>query len=494
MCGNAVSDFTDDVLGFDPNGGGVFSVARDVLGDKIADDVLGMDPNGGGFIPVYNTAANIAVSTLAGDALGGLANMAGMPLELTDATSMSDLGYSGVAPDVITEVPMPDFELPSDLPLELTDTTSMADLDYSNAAPDVTTEVPMPEFNLPTEVPTDLPIGDQPGDYPLEGNYGNPTAPGVQDAVQNLLDTNKLQELTGSPLDVLGDQPGDYPTEGNYGNPTAPGVQEAVQNLLDTNAANAAAGLSAADALRLANQAKNFFLTGSPTGAIAGSSTGTTSSSNASGALPQSILDFTPHMTKGSQISLVGMPTFQETYTQTAPTAVAPSPQLENVQFAATGGLIQSFGDGGAPVSLDPRFTKGRKVSPSTFYGNLFPLTSPQIGMPTFKAYNEGGEVVDHQPQFYSEGGLGTLKNRYVKGPGDGTSDSVPAMLANGEFVIPADVVSKLGNGSNDAGAGILDKFLVSVRKHAQNHNPNKLPPDSKGPLAYLLEAKKKKA
>ena len=86
------------------------------------------------------------------------------------------------------------------------------------------------------------------------------------------------------------------------------------------------------------------------------------------------------------------------------------------------------------------------------------------------------------------------IQNKYVKGPGDGTSDSVPAMLANGEFVIPADVVSKLGNGSNDAGANVLDKFLVSVRKHAQNHNPNKLPPKSKGALAYLLEAKKKKA
>ena len=35
---------------------------------------------------------------------------------------------------------------------------------------------------------------------------------------------------------------------------------------------------------------------------------------------------------------------------------------------------------------------------------------------------------------------------------------------------------------------------MFSVRKHAQNHNPNKLPPKSKGALAYLLEAKKKKA
>jgi hypothetical protein len=65
-------------------------------------------------------------------------------------------------------------------------------------------------------------------------------------------------------------------------------------------------------------------------------------------------------------------------------------------------------------------------------------------------------------------------------------------MLANGEFVIPADIVSALGNGSNDAGAGILDRFLNTIRKHKQQHNAKNLPPDSKGPLAYLLEAKKR--
>ena len=63
-------------------------------------------------------------------------------------------------------------------------------------------------------------------------------------------------------------------------------------------------------------------------------------------------------------------------------------------------------------------------------------------------------------------------------------------MLANGEFVIPADVVSKLGNGSNEAGAGVLDQFLKVVRTDA-NSNGDKLPPKSKGALAYLLDAKR---
>ena len=105
----------------------------------------------------------------------------------------------------------------------------------------------------------------------------------------------------------------------------------------------------------------------------------------------------------------------------------------------------------------------------------------------------EGGSTtMDHKPEFFSEGGLNSLGNTYVNGKGDGTSDSIPAMLANGEFVIPADVVSSLGNGSNDSGAKILDEFLKTIRAHKRKADPKKLPPDSKGPLGYLLEAKKR--
>jgi hypothetical protein len=67
----------------------------------------------------------------------------------------------------------------------------------------------------------------------------------------------------------------------------------------------------------------------------------------------------------------------------------------------------------------------------------------------------------------YSDGG------RMLKGPGDGMSDSIPgvignkqpARLADGEFVVPADVVSHLGNGSTDAGAKRLYAMMDKVRK-----------------------------
>jgi hypothetical protein len=67
----------------------------------------------------------------------------------------------------------------------------------------------------------------------------------------------------------------------------------------------------------------------------------------------------------------------------------------------------------------------------------------------------------------YSDGG------RLLKGPGDGMSDNIPAQigakqparLADGEFVVPADVVSHLGNGSTDAGAKQLYKMMDRIRQ-----------------------------
>jgi hypothetical protein len=95
-------------------------------------------------------------------------------------------------------------------------------------------------------------------------------------------------------------------------------------------------------------------------------------------------------------------------------------------------------------------------------------LTSPySAGSPQFAKgglssingqYNLGG---------YSDGG------RLLRGPGDGVSDSIPAQignrrparLADGEFVIPARIVSELGNGSTDAGARRLYAMMDRIQK-----------------------------
>lgn len=53
-----------------------------------------------------------------------------------------------------------------------------------------------------------------------------------------------------------------------------------------------------------------------------------------------------------------------------------------------------------------------------------------------------------------------------VAGKGDGRSDSIPAVLSDGEYVVDAETVALLGNGSNKAGAKAMDRFRVNIRKH----------------------------
>ena len=78
------------------------------------------------------------------------------------------------------------------------------------------------------------------------------------------------------------------------------------------------------------------------------------------------------------------------------------------------------------------------------------------------------------KPQTMAAGGLAELgKEKYLNGNTDGMADEVPARidgrqearLSDGEFVIPADVVSHLGNGNSDAGAEVLKQMMSRVRK-----------------------------
>jgi len=84
-------------------------------------------------------------------------------------------------------------------------------------------------------------------------------------------------------------------------------------------------------------------------------------------------------------------------------------------------------------------------------------------------------------PAFMARGGISDLGGysdyagggRMLRGPGDGMSDSIPASiagkrparLADNEFVVPADVVSHIGNGSSDAGAKQLYAMMDRIRK-----------------------------
>ena len=106
----------------------------------------------------------------------------------------------------------------------------------------------------------------------------------------------------------------------------------------------------------------------------------------------------------------------------------------------------------------------------SKFHYNPSAYT-PTIAQPPANPYRA-------QYTSYAKGGIADLGGysdggQMLKGPGDGMSDSIPATiankqparLANEEFVVPADVVSHLGNGSSDAGAKQLYSMMDRVRK-----------------------------
>jgi hypothetical protein len=137
-------------------------------------------------------------------------------------------------------------------------------------------------------------------------------------------------------------------------------------------------------------------------------------------------------------------------------------------------GVPQGYAEGGQPKYRDVRKKINRMEDPYSF-----------------AAYQSGRGLYDAAMQNFAGGGLSNVP-RFLSGGGDGMSDSIPATindrqparLADGEFVIPADVVSHLGNGSSKAGAKQLYDMMDRVRskrtgkkKQAPAVNPKKMMP-----------------
>jgi hypothetical protein len=138
---------------------------------------------------------------------------------------------------------------------------------------------------------------------------------------------------------------------------------------------------------------------------------------------------------------------------------------------------------------LGAQYTPGQDTSERTWFKPQYTALTP------YKAA-EGG-LMEEPVIRMAQGGISSLGGysdggRMLKGPGDGMSDNIPAViggkqparLADGEFVVPADVVSHLGNGSTDAGAKQLYKMMDRIRqqrtgkkKQAPEVNPSKAMP-----------------
>jgi hypothetical protein len=129
-------------------------------------------------------------------------------------------------------------------------------------------------------------------------------------------------------------------------------------------------------------------------------------------------------------------------------------------QYTQTANPVQAIQQGGDAIGAG---LIGQLMNQGAFdVQRGLPKYSFDPKLQAYKALAGGGSLGG-----YSDGG------RMLKGPGDGMSDSIPgtinekqpARLADGEFVVPADVVSHLGNGSTDAGAKRLYNMMDRVRQ-----------------------------
>ena len=116
-------------------------------------------------------------------------------------------------------------------------------------------------------------------------------------------------------------------------------------------------------------------------------------------------------------------------------------------------------------------------------------LYGPQVG------FQRGGEF-DYWEQ--NDDALGvegvSARGRYVKGPGTGRSDDIEARLSDGEYVMDAETVALLGDGSGDEGAKKLDAMRSNLRKHkAKNLSKGEFSHKAKSPDQYMRKSRRRK-
>jgi hypothetical protein len=99
-----------------------------------------------------------------------------------------------------------------------------------------------------------------------------------------------------------------------------------------------------------------------------------------------------------------------------------------------------------------------------------------------YTGYAEGGDVIGPM------GGLEMAGDSYaVNGPGTGRSDEIPALLSDGEYVMDAETVALLGDGSSKAGAERLDQFRINLRRDkGRKLARGEFSVDAKRPEQYL--------
>lgn len=152
---------------------------------------------------------------------------------------------------------------------------------------------------------------------------------------------------------------------------------------------------------------------------------------------------------------------------------------------------------GGRPPMMQGGMMPGRPMSPQNAQGmppqgglQGMPQGRPQMPQrprdPKTAYYQYGNPPV----QAKAMGGLSQVHSMKIGGGADGRSDDVNAVLSDGEYVMDAETVAMLGNGSSKAGAAKLDQMRSKLRQHkGKNLASGKISPNAKSPLAYLKGA-----
>jgi hypothetical protein len=183
------------------------------------------------------------------------------------------------------------------------------------------------------------------------------------------------------------------------------------------------------------------------------------------GLYPQGMIDKTQYATPTQRPASMELLETEPSYQRSNP--------MISAAGMATGGITKALpkGDAGTYVDRDPTTSKQDAFTAAMTRLGAAQKRANIKGLPALKAAAKPLGNVEEM----ASGGLGGYSDggRMLKGPGDGMSDSIPgviggrqpARLADGEFVVPADVVSHLGNGSTDAGARKLYKMMDKIRK-----------------------------
>ena len=185
--------------------------------------------------------------------------------------------------------------------------------------------------------------------------------------------------------------------------------------------------------------------------------------------------------------------------------AALPAAPVKKLSDILSAGQLASLAGGGNSTATNTANTTATNLADTTTtqpntlatQQSNDAVTAAQVAAATQTNPTGGNTAFDYAQNRATGGILYAAHGRYLRGGTDGMADKIntsiddrqPAKLSHGEFVIPADVVSHLGNGNSDAGAEKLYQMMARIRKartgnakQGKKINPDKFMP---GGIAY---------